>query len=341
MKKISELEKAQCAEQIAMMLDGGISLADGFDMLASQVDDAEYKDALLKISNDLNENISLSKSLEDSGLFDPYMVHMVEVGETSGYLDKVMSQLAIYYHRNNETRQKIKDAVTYPFILILMMLVVIIALITKILPLFNRVLQNLGVSLSSTSLLLMNVGKWCAYVVLVLLILVVLCLIYCFITTRQKTYSMIHLLEQFVVTKKISYSLALAQFAYCLSLLIGSGFNQSDAFKMCVEMCENKELKPKIEKIANEVDTTSLQELLLKYPVFANSYNRLLVIGIKSGHFDEAIKQVASSYEKEVDYSIENFLNMIEPILVTVMSIIVGVILLAVMLPLTSIMSSL
>lgn len=341
MKTLNELEKAQLCEQISMMLSGGISLSDGFDSLAKEEEDVELKEKLNTIKTNLENNVSLSSSLQSSELFDPYMVGMVEVGETSGYLDKVFSELAIYYHRNNETREKIKSALTYPFILICMMLVVIIVLLIKVLPLFRNVLNNIGVSLSSFSMGLMKLGQILAIVAVVVLVIVTLLIIYCFISIKQKRYSMISLLEKFKVTNKISYNLALAQFAYCLSLLVNSGYNHDDSLSLCAKLCENSKLKPKIEKLLDDSSNKSIEESILENPIFDKNYNRLLMVGAKSGHFEEAITSIAKSYEKEVDYSINAFLNTIEPILVTVMSIIVAVILLAVMLPLTSIMSSL
>lgn len=341
MTSLNELEKAQLCEQISMMLKGGISLSDGFDSLASEEENIEYKNKLTEIKDNLNNNISLSSSLEKSNLFDPYMIGMIRVGETSGYLDKVFSELAIYYHRNNETREKIKSALTYPFILICMMLVVIIVLVLKVLPLFESVLNNIGISLSSLSISLMKLGQVLAIVAVIVLVISVFVLLYCFIVIKQKRYSMINLLEKFRLTKKISYNLALAQFAYCLSLLINSGYSDEDSLRMCIELCENDSLKPKIEKLLNDSKDSSIEETITKNPIFDKNYNRLLVVGAKSGHIEEAITSIADNYEKEVDYSINAFLNTIEPILVTIMSIIVGIILLAVMLPLTSIMSSL
>lgn len=341
MKNLNELEKAQFCEQIAMMLEGGIPLVDGFDFLASEESDDDYKNILNEIKTSLSENNTLSSSLNKTNLFDLYMIGMIEVGETSGYLDKVMEQLAIYYHRNNDTREKIKSAVTYPFILICMMLVVIVVLIVKVLPLFESVLNNIGISLSNFSLALMKIGQVLAIVSVILIIIVVLLIVYSFIAIKQKRYSMISLLDKFKFTSSISYNLALAQFSYCLSLLVNSGYNQEEALKMCIDLCENNKLKPKIESLLDDSRNMSLEKAITKNPIFEKNYNRLLVVGAKSGHFEEAITSVANSYEKEVDYSINNFLNTIEPILVSVMSLIVGVILLAVMLPLTSIMSSL
>lgn len=338
---ISELEKAAFCQQLAMMIDGGISLDDGIEMISEQVDNNEYKQLLLSISKDITQGNNLSTALSNSNSFDDYMVNMVTVGETSGYLDKVLNQLSTYYQRNHNTKSKIYDALTYPFILIIMMLVVIIVLVFKILPLFKTVLNNMGLTISSLSNSLMNISQVLAIIILIVLVLIIIILTISLLITKNKNYSMITLLEKFKVTSKVSYSLAIAQFAYCLSLLTNSGYNQNDTLDMCYNMCDNTKLKPVLNNIKQESENSSLTNALLKYPVFTNTYNRLLILGLKSGHFEQSITTVANEYEKQVDITIDNFINMIEPILVVVMSLIVGIILLSVMLPLTSIMSSL
>lgn len=341
MQALNELQKAQFCEQLSLILNNGIPLGDGFELMASQEEDKDYKEKLMEISKSLSLHSSLSECLKRSDLFDPYMIGMVEVGEKSGYLDKVSDQLAIYYHRNHDTREKIKNALTYPFILICMMLVVIALLIFKILPLFENVLNNIGVQLSGIAIVFMSFGKVLAIAASIVLLILIAILIYCYISTKKKRYSMIDLLDKFIITRKISYNLALAQFAYCLSLFVNSGYNINEALKMCESLCENQKLKPVIEKLAEDAESMPFGEALLKNPVFSGTYNRLLVIGLQSGSLDKAINTVAESYDKEVDNSISSFMNSIEPILVAVLSFIVAVILLAVMLPLTSIMSSL
>ena len=147
MKKRMQEELALLCEQLAMILESGMALNDSLRMIAHEVDDKEYAKILEKIADDIDDNKSLSVALEDAKIFDDYMIKMVDVGERSGYLDSVMRQLAVYYQRLNETNDKLKDALTYPGILVIMMLGVIALLVVKVLPMFEVVLNNMGVDL--------------------------------------------------------------------------------------------------------------------------------------------------------------------------------------------------
>ncbi len=342
MKGLNELEKAQFLDQLGMILDGGIAIEDGLDALVSQVSDVEYANALKSAKEELEQGSKLSKALEKTGYYDAYMIHMIEVGEESGYLDKVIHELAHYYYRMNDTKQKIKDALTYPSILVVMMLVVVIILINNILPLFKNVLSNMGIQVASSTLVLLDIGKNLAILSLVVLAVLVVVVFYVLFTMKGKENSYITLLEKFFVTKKIAYELSVTQFAYALSLLLNSGIPQENALDMCKDLCTNPVLKNKIEALIQDLQSgKSMSDCLIDSKIFKEVYNRLLVIGIKSGHFEKTMNEVAQSYEKDIDAGIARILDVVEPTLVILLSVIVGIILVSVMLPLASIMVNL
>ena len=342
MKKISELEKAQFCEQLGMILDGGLSIEDGLEALSEQVEDTEYKTLLNSISESMSNGKTFYESLNETRMYDSYMIHMIQVGEESGYLDKVCNELSTYYKRMDDTKQKIKDALTYPSILIMMMLVVIIVLISNILPLFESVLSNMGVAVSSYALILLQIGRNLAIIALVVLVVIFLIAMYIFFVLKGKNDSFIVMLQKMPITKKVGYDLAVVQFSYALSLLLNSGQRQEEALAMCSNMCEIKSLKEKIDEvIKNMNEGSNLGDALLKVKIFKNIYNRMLVIGLKSGHFEKTVNEVAKAYEVDIDRNINKTLDVIEPALVALLSIIVGIILLSVMLPLASIMVNL
>ncbi len=342
MKKISELEKAEFCEQMAMVLDGGITVEDGIDAIVSQVEDQEYKKVLQEIQQKVENGIALSKAMKETNLYDEYLIHMIEVGESSGYLDRIFKETALYYHRTEETKTKIKNALTYPGILITMMLVVIIVMLVKILPMFQSVLGNMGIALSGVSMTIFSIGKNFAILSLVILMVVFVVCAYTWVHLKVSGKSLTSVLQKFFFTKKLAYELSVVQFAYALSLLLNSGIHQEDAFEMCMTMCEDDVLKKKIENIVVRLkNNDSLQECILQSHIFKEIYNRLLVIGLKSGHFEETMNQVAKAYEEDIDYRINQMLDMIEPSLIALLSLIVGMILLSVMLPLIGIMANL
>ena len=333
MKKISELEKAQFCEQMSMILDGGISVEDGLSAILSQVEDTAYQSVLSRVCKSVENGNTLSKALHEVGVYDAYMVHMIEVGEQSGYLDRVFAELGVYYHRMDDTKKKVKDA---------LMLVVIIVMLVKILPMFQGVLNNLGIFLQGPSLAMFTIGKYFAIVSLCVLgVLFVVCM-YVGVVLRTSGMSFTRVLQKFFFTKKLSYALSVVQFAYAFSLLLNSGYNQESALEMCSAICEDDTLKKKIVDLGGKLNQGGdLQTCLLESHIFQEVYNRLLVIGLKSGYFEMTMNRIAKAYEEDVDYSIQHTLDMLEPGLVALLSVIVGVLLLSVMLPLTSTMANL
>ena len=342
MKNISELEKAQFLEQLSMVLDGGISISDGLDVISNQMEDKEYADILKGVKNDMDMGSNFPDALKKTGLYDEYMISMLSIGLESGYLDNVVKELAHYYNRMHDTKQKIRDALTYPSILIMMMLVVIIILINNILPLFKNVLSSMGISIASSILVMLDIGKNLAIIAFVVLLCLFVLALYVLLTLKGKEYSYIKLLQRFFVTRKIAYDLAVVQFAYGLSLLLNSGISQEKALEMSSKMCNDDKLKEKIDEVSRRLkDGDNMSDCILDAKIFKEMYNRLLVVGIKSGQFEKTMMNVAEYYEKDIDNSIGKMLDVIEPSLVVILSIIVGIILVSIMLPLTGVMVNL
>ena len=342
MKNINELEKAQFLQQLSMVLDGGISISDGLDVISSQTEDKEYANVLRAVKNDMDMGLNFPDALKKTGLYDEYMIDMLSIGQESGYLDKVVKELARYYNRMYDTKQRIKDALTYPSILIMMMLVVIIILINNILPLFKNVLSSMGISIASSVLVMLEIGKNLAIIAFVVLMCLFILALYILLTLRSKDYSYIKLLQRFFVTRKLAYDLAVVQFAYAFSLLLNSGISQEKALEICSEMCSENKLKEKIDEVSRRLKKgDSMNDCLLDTKIFKEMYNRLLIVGIKSGQFEKVMMNISEYYEKDMDESISKILDIIEPSLVMILSIIVGVILVSIMLPLAGVMVNL
>ncbi len=344
MKLLSVKETSMFCEQLGMILDSGISQSDGIRAIALEVENKEYRDVLLRIAEELDLNILLSDALQSSGIFDEYIINMIKVGEKSGYMVQVMSQLAVYYQRMDETKNKIKDAIVYPSILILMMLIVIIILIVQVLPIFQDVLNDLGTGLSSFALTLMNFGQILSQYGLYILIALILVIAGGFarVFFNKNNHSLLSNLGKLPFTKKLGNDLAIAQFSFAISLLVNSGYAIEDSLDIIPNMINNNNVKEKIATVKSLVNEgISFDEALIRANIFKSLYNRMLTIGVKAGRVEETMSKISLEYENEVNSNINTFLNVVEPTLVAISSVIVGFILLSVMLPLMSIMSSL
>ncbi len=344
MKKSFNKDITLFCEQLAMILNSGLPLDDGIRAIAEEVEDREYQKVLETMANQLEGQQLFSDVLDSSGAFDQYMINMVRIGEESGYLDRVMEQLSVYYQRIDETREKVRDAISYPSILIVMMLAVIAVLVFEILPIFQDVLNNMGAEISSLALGLMEVGNIIAQYGLFILALMAIVIIYLVLTVSKgaRNRSLMSILSSNMLTRRLGTDMSTAQFAYAMSLLMNSGYETEESLKMIPDMLDNKKLSEKIDDILNQMSKgVSFEEAIIKSKIFKGIYNRILIIGFKAGKAEETMAKIALEYEDEVNSMINRFLNVIEPTLVAFLSIVVGIVLLSVMLPLMSIMSTL
>lgn len=343
-KKLSTKEKSVFCNEIAIILSSGMSIYEGLEMIAPELPNSRLQKVAQDLLKAYQETGRFYDVVKASNAFDNYMEEMVQIGEESGNLDDVMQQLSLYYERNDDMQAQIKDAITYPFILMIMMLIVIGILVLKILPIFQNVLNNLGTSLSPFAQTLMNFGENFALGALIILsiftIIVICFLIYTKVSANKTLQESI--LAKFFATKKLYRNITMANITYALSLFLSSGYPIEEAVKYLPGFINHPLLKDKLDQIIHLMQQgESFADAIKKCSLYEGVYANMLQIGFKSGKQDDVLKKLVVLYEKDVDSSISAFLNTIEPTIVAVLSLVVGIILLSVMLPLMSIMSSL
>ncbi|MGN0709230.1 MAG: type II secretion system F family protein, partial [Anaerovoracaceae bacterium] len=157
-KYLSSPELASFASQMHLILKAGISDAEGIAILHDDADDQKDRELLEKMQDTMDRTASLSRAMEDAGVFPPYMVHMTKIGEETGNLESVMDQLDSHYTREEDMRKSRLNAVLYPVILTCIMLAVIIVLLTEVMPVFDQVFATLGTEMSGLAKGLLHLG---------------------------------------------------------------------------------------------------------------------------------------------------------------------------------------
>lgn len=341
--KLTMSEKYMFCNQMAMILESGFSLNQGVTMVYEEMDDKNIKGVLQEVAKYLDEQVSFSEAIDLTKAFDDYMVNLVKVGETSGNLDDVMQSLSEYYARIDDITNKLKQALTYPIILIIMMVVVVGIIVFKVLPIFKDVLNGLGSNLSSYANSFMEFGQIfsliCFAVLLVLVIVIIAGYLYQRITHVNVLSSVV---QKSFLTRKLSRALNKAQITYALSLFISSGYDLQEAMKFVPKLVDDKQLRANLEKCNEDIiNGDSFVEVIKKYQIYQGMQLNMIQVGFKTGQVDIIMKQLSNSFQEEVSRAIDQFLNIIEPTIVTLLSLVVGIVLMSVMLPLISIMSSL
>lgn len=341
-KPFSNMELSSFCGQMALILKSGISATEGLDLMLEDASSEEEKAVLHALLADMNENGSLPHALESIRLFPSYMIHMTAIGEETGTLDDVMAALQSHYEREADIARTIKSAVTYPMVMIGMMVFVIVVLLVRVMPVFQQVFVQLGTEMTGVSRALMNMGTLInRYAVLlsVLLLIIVAFGFYAVCTTSGKALSR-KLGYRIRPIRKIYEEIAACRFASGMALTLSSGLNPDRSMELIRALIDDSFFLQKLDICTEKLSSgEELASALFSSGIFTGMYARMASIGSKTGAMDQVMNQIASLYQDEIDTRMNNALAILEPTLVIVLSLIVGVILLSVMLPLMGIMS--
>lgn len=341
---LSNTEISSFCSQMAMVLHSGISSMEGISLMLEETTDEEETKLLKLMDDTLQSTGSFYEALVSTEAFPDYMLHMVQIGECTGKLDEVMDALSSHYEREASIAQSIKNAVTYPLIMVFMMLLVILVLMTKVMPIFNQVFKQLGSEMTGFSKAILDFGiaiNNYSVILIAVIVLFVLLILY-FTKTKKGRASFAAFTSDFTWTKSFSEKLAACRFASGMALTLSSGMSPEESLRLVSRLIHNDSFTGKLNTCKEALDMgEDLSKSLLNAGVFSGIYARMTSIGSKTGVLDEVMQEIADKYQEEIDQKFTNIIATLEPTLVIILSLIVGMILLSVMLPLMGIMSSL
>ncbi len=342
-KMLSAAEVSTFCEQIALILNGGIPIYEGIYILYMEMENPELKGILKEVDALVKDNIPLYEALQKTEAFPSYMVHMVKIGETTGKLEEVMSSLAHYYEREDTIKANIRNVVFYPIMLFAMIGVILIVLVSKILPMFQNVFEELDTDVASSSGDMMSASMWIGRIIaiVVLVIFAVVIAMVLWYRTQSGRRNLTKLGNRLPFTRKVMYRLGIGKFVSAMSLMITSGLDSNESLALVEELVDQPVVKNKItgckEQVAQHV---ALEEALKDNKLITGMNGRMVSVGAKTGVLDVVFQKLSGRYDAEIDQSLSSISTIVETVLVVSLSLIVGLVLISVMLPLVSIISS-
>ena len=341
-KSFSNIELSAFCGQIALILKSGISASEGLQIMLEDASSEEERAVLEALTEDMNESGFLAHALESTQIFPAYMLHMVEIGEETGTLDEVMRALEIHYEREAEIAQSIRSAITYPAIMTAMMIVVVIVILVKVLPVFNQVFVQLGTEMTGISRILMNMGTTISHYSVAFILLLLLIGVFALYGTRTTSGRSLFakLGHRIAPIRTLREKIAVCRFASGMALTLSSGLSPERSLELVSALNEDPFFQQKLENCQELVTSgEDLSKALFSSGILSGMHARMASIGSRTGSMEQVMAQIASLNQDEIDTRMTNALAVIEPALVVILSLIVGVILLSVMLPLMGIMS--
>lgn len=342
-KTLTQAEVTAFCSQTAMLIQAGITPAESMSILLSDMKNDRGRDIIQAIWDVCKKGSSFHEALESTGVFPDYCLRLIALGEESGNLDSCLQSLANYYEKEENIRKNIKQAVSYPLIMIAMMFVVIYVLMSQVLPIFSQVFAELGSDMTGLAASLMHMGSTLNRYSGVMLGFICGILVLYFAFTRIPALKKLksRFLNWFPPTKGFYEKYACQRFASGLAMTFSSGIDTYTSLDMVAELVDNTHMQEQILACKERLRKgDNLSEALVDSHIFNNVHSRMVAIGFRSGNIDTVMQKIAESYEKETDEKMQSIISVLEPTLVIILSIIVGLILLSVILPLMGIMSS-
>ncbi len=333
---------AFCME-VAMLLDAAVSLDEGIYTMAADATNKEEKELLEKIAEELEIGTPFPDALIMTEAFPEYVVNMARVGSETGNLDIVMRSLAEYYSRESQMAQSIKSALTYPILMVFVLVLVFFVLLTKVMPIFESIYEQMGTQLSDVAKSAIHIGGIVSGAAIVIILAAAGIGVFAALMNKSgHQLSWAENLASFVLERSaIATAMSRRRFAAALALSVKSGVDMHRGLEMAEALISQKKMKAAAEKCLDTFeDTSEIGKSLEISGMFGGMEMQLIKVGIKAGRLDLTMEQLAQRYEQQADERIDSIIGHFEPTMVAVLAVVVGLVLFSVMMPLIGIMSS-
>ena len=338
-KKVSRRDIVLFSRQLSLMFKSKVSLMESLQVLATQTKNLDFKEKISELSESIEGGTSFSNALAKyPDFFSPFYIAMVKAGESSGKLSESLEYLAEHLEREYHLTGKIKGALLYPLLILFVVILVISLMIFFVIPQLSIVLEGSGEQLPGITQFVIGFAKvarqfW--WVVASILFFLFFAVFQYQQTTDGKKFFDRVVLKIFGVGEFLKM-IYVSRFAENLSTLISGGLPIAQSLEITGEIVGNAIYREVIFKTRDEVRRgEQISSVLINYPdVFPPVFSQMVLVGEKTGTLDASLLHIVNFYKKEIDREIDNFLSVLEPVLILFLGLVVGGLMFAVLVPL-------
>jgi len=324
--------------QFATMIDAGLPLVQGIEILSTQVENKVLAKTLVAVKKDVEGGSSYADALKKHPrIFSELYVNMVAAGEAGGILDTILNRLSLYIEKAMKLKKKAKSAMIYPSVITTVAVLVIAVIMIFVVPTFSKMFAQLGGTLPIPTRIIINLSNFLAGMGGIMILAVIIGLIVTIIQMRRtekgKKFidSIILKLPIFgMILKKV----AIAKFTRTLGTLISSGVPILDGLEITAKTAGNKVIEYHVLDVKKAVaEGKTLAEPLSRAKVFPPMVTHMIAVGETTGALDAMLSKIADFYDDEVDAAVSNLTALMEPFLMVFLGVTVGFIVVAMYLP--------
>lgn len=334
--KISLKDLSVFCRQFSAMLNAGIGVVKCLDVLSQQANSMSLKTVLEAVMSDVRKGSSLHQAMSNQGSAFPfYLISSIESGEESGTLDSVMKRMSDYFEKQYKTRAKISGALTYPIILAVLSVCVVVGMLTFVVPKFLAMYSDQSTLPAPTKLLLaMSDFMMRDWWLVALVVGGVAGLIYLIKKMPSTRTSWDMAMLKMPIIGKMRRTLLTGKFAHTLSTLTSSGISMLVSLEVVARVIGNWAISSSINIMTDDLKKgLSLSQSLRKFDIFPPMFKSMVAVGEESGQIDDLLEKTAAFYDDEADIALQKMVSMIEPLMIVLMAGIIGFIVIAMIMP--------
>lgn len=340
-QRISNKEVVMLSRQIATLFEAQVSALRIFRLLATEAENPKLQEALTSISDDLQGGSSISRALANHpDIFSPFYISMVKAGEESGTLEKTFMYLADYLDRMYQVVSKARNALIYPIFVVTVFILVMVLMLTMVIPRISEIILSSGQEIPLYTKIVISLSNFFRdYTgVMLLLFLVAGVVLWQFKKTAvgSRTIDEFKLSIPYIGT--LYEKLFLARMCDNLSTMLQSGISMVQALEVTAEVVDNAVYREILDStIADVKGGKSFADSIGQYPEIPGVLSQMAKVGEETGRLGEILTTLSAFYRREVNNAVDTLINLIEPVMIVMLGLGVGVLLAAVLIPIYNI----
>jgi type IV pilus assembly protein PilC len=346
LKGVNEQALVVFARQFATMINAGLAMVRCLDVLSVQTEDGVLKPVITAVRREVEGGSTLAAALgKFPKVFSPLFVNMVRAGELGGILDDVLNRLATFLEKDFNLKKKVKSAMTYPAVILVMAVLIVMFLVIFIMPTFVELFNGMQMTLPVPTKILIAFtnGARNPYVFVPVLVLSVVAFIlfnrYTSTQVGRRQYDAFKL--KLPVFGMLIRKVAISRFCRTLGTLLQSGVPIMQALEIVGKASGNEVIAETVNKVRESVrEGESIAVPLQLSGLFPPLVTQMVAVGEETGNLDGMLSKISDFYDTEVEYMLASLTSLLEPILILVMGFIVGFIVVSVFLPLYQIIGN-
>ncbi len=324
--------------QFATMIDAGLPLVQCLDIQAEQQQNKHFGETLARVKADVEQGATFAESLaKHPRTFDELYVNLVSAGEIGGVLDTILNRLSAYLEKADSLKRKVKSAMVYPITVMVVAIGVLVLLLVKVIPVFEKMFQDFGGELPGPTQMVINLSHWMQQF-LPLLVAMAIALAISWVQARRRSprfrYQTDALFLKVPIFGPLLKKVAVSRFSRTFSTMLSSGVPILDALDICAKTSGNRVIEAGLQKTRSAIsEGKTIAEPLKAVGVFPGMVVQMIGVGEQTGAMDSMLAKLADFYDDEVDAAVAGLTSMLEPLMMVFLGGSIGTILIAMYLP--------